>query len=164
MVELRFIAGRLLDGERELARVDIATQVEAGERTYGIVRTKPRGWHYAVSERVGERRVCNFDGLAVRRGGTLRSGSVTLQLRGRPLRSRSWRITTEATGTIEVSSRLARADPFKFALLLRSEDSLAQIPNAPLVLVLGCWVIVNWQNAPAGRAADPAPGWMGMGS
>lgn len=156
MIELRFGDGRLREGERELARVDIRARIEVAERSYAIVRTKPRGWHYAVKDRESGRHVCDFDGLLVRRGGTLRSGPVELQLRGRPLRPRDWRFTTEAGAQIEVSSRLARADPFKFALLLRSEDSIAQIPNAPLVLALGCWVIVNWENAPASSISDPA--------
>jgi hypothetical protein len=164
VVNLGFLGGRLLEGERELACVGLDASVTASERCYGIVRTKTRGWHYAVKDRESERHLCSFDGLAIRRGGTLRSGAVELQLRGRPLRPRSWRFTTEAGSRIEVGSRLARSDPFKFALLLRSEDSIAQIPDAPLVLARGCWVIVNWENAPAGFAADPAAGWMGIGS
>jgi len=164
VIELRFIGGRLLEGERELARVGVDAYITASEHPYGIVRTKTRGWHYAVKDRESERHVCRFDALAIRRGGTLRSGSVELALRGRPLRPRSWRFITEFGQRIEVSSRVARADPFKVALLLRSEDSIAQIPDAPLVLALGCWVIVNWENAPAGSAADPASGWMGIGS
>lgn len=164
MIELRFLGGRLLEGGRELAQVHTSARIDVGEHAYGIVRTKTRGWHYAVKDRESERLICSFDGLAIRRGGTLRSGAVELQLRGRPLRPRSWRFIGESGQRIEVSSRLARGDPFKFALLLRSGDSIAQIPNAPLVLVLGCWVIVNWENAPAGTAADFAPGWMGIGS
>jgi hypothetical protein len=164
VTELRFVGGRLLEGERELARVGLDAHVTASKRSYGIVRTKTRGWHYAVKDRESERHLCSFDGLAIRRGGTLRSGAVELALRGRPLRPRSWRFTTESGQRIEVSSRVARADPFTFVLLLRGEDSIAQIPNAPLALALGCWVIVNWENAPAGSAADVAPGWMGIGS
>jgi hypothetical protein len=164
VIELRFVGGRLLEGEHVLARVGLDAYITASEHPYGIVRTKTRGWHYAVKDRESECHVCSFDGLAIRRGGTLRSGAVELQLRGRPLRPRSWRFTTESGQRIEVSSRVSRGDPFKFALLLQSEDSIAQIPDAPLVFALGCWVIVNWENAPAGSAADPASGWMGIGS
>jgi hypothetical protein len=156
VIELRFIAGRLLEGERELARVSIDAHITASGHPYGIVRTKTRGWHYAVKDRESERHLCSFDGLAIRRGGTLRSGAVELALRGRPLRPRSWRFIAESGQRIEVSSRVSRGDPFKFALLLRSEDSIAQIPDTPLVLTLGCWVIVNWENAPAGSVSDPA--------
>jgi hypothetical protein len=156
VIELRFVGGRLLEGERELARVGLDASITASGYPYGIVRTKTHGWHYAVKDRESERHVCSFDGLAIRRGGTLRSGAVELQLRGRPLRPRSWCFITEAGRRIEVSSRVARADPFKFALLLRSEDSIAQIPDSPLMLALGCWVIVNWENAPAGSISDPA--------
>lgn len=164
MIKLSFVGGRLLEGERELARVGIDAHITASEHAYGIVRTKTRGWHYAVKDRESERLVCHFDGLPIRRGGTLRSDAVELRLRGRPLRPRSWRFITESGQRIEVSSRLSLGDRFKFALLLRSEDSIARIPAAPLVLALGCWVIVNWENAPAGFAGDPAPGFMGIGS
>jgi len=149
-------AGRLLDGERELARVGIDAHLTASERPYRIVRTKRSGWHYAVKDGETDQLVCGFDGLPIRRGGTLRSDRGDVAVRGRPLRPRSWRFTSEAGARIEVSSRLARSDPFKFALVLRSEDLLAQISSAPLVLVLGCWVIVNWENAPVGSASDPA--------
>ena len=156
VIELRFVGGRLLQGEHELARVGVDAYITASGHPYGIVRTKTRGWRYAVKDRETEGLVCHFDGLPIRRGGTLRSGAVELSLRGRPLRPRSWRFRTETGGRIEVGSRVSRGDPFKFALLLRSEDSIAQIPAAPLVLALGCWVIVNWENAPAGSISDPA--------
>jgi hypothetical protein len=156
MVELRFIGGRLVQGESELARVGIDGSIASVGRGYRVVRTKPRGWHYGVEDRSIEEVVCRYEPLLVRRGGCLRSDSVAVKLRGLPLRPRSWRFATEAGQRIEVSSRLSRSDPFKFALLLRCEDSLAQVPNAPITLALGCWLIVNWENAPAGSAIDPA--------
>jgi hypothetical protein len=66
------------------------------------------------------------------------------------------RFTTESGGRIDVSSQLARGDTFKFSLLLRSEDSVAKVPNTPIMLALGCWLIVNWENAPVGTAVDSA--------
>jgi hypothetical protein len=147
VVELRFTQGRLLQRDSELARVDPDASLTAGARELQIVRTRPHGWHYGVEDYAGEQLICRFDPLLVRRGGGLHSAQATVKLRGLPLRPRSWRFTTEAGRRIEVSST---------ALLLRSEDSIAQIPNAPIVLALGCWLIVNWENTPVASAADPA--------
>jgi hypothetical protein len=40
--------------------------------------------------------------------------------------------------------------------LLQGETELARVDNAPITLALGCWLIVNWENAPAG-SADGSP-------
>jgi hypothetical protein len=165
MIELRFIAGSLVQRERELARVGIDASIVADGRKYGIVRTKTRGWHYAVKDRETGRHVCDFDPLLVRRGGSLRSDGSTLQMRGRALRPRSWSFADQSGQRIEVSSRSSRGDPFRFVLLLRSENSLMQAPNTPVVLALalGCWLIVSWERAQIMPIPAPPTGPWGLG-
>ncbi len=156
VIEFHFTHGRLIHNDAELARIDGDARLTVGTRELQIVRTRPHGWHYGVEDHATEQLICRFDPLLVRRGGGLRSAQATVKLRGLPLRPRSWRFTTEAGRRIEVSSTLSPSEPLKFALRLRSEDSIAQIPNAPIVLALGCWLVVNWESTPAGSVADPA--------
>jgi hypothetical protein len=46
--ELVFSCGRLLQGQTELARVGIDASIAWQGRDYDVVRTKRRGWHYAI--------------------------------------------------------------------------------------------------------------------
>ncbi len=158
MLELAFASGRLLEGERELARIEPDASLTCGGREYGIYRTKKHGWHYAVKASEDDRLVCEFEPFRVLRGGRLRTGSAVLKLHGRPLRSKSWRFTSDAGARIEVASKLSPRERSKFRLTLRVEDSLAPIPEAPIVLAFGCWLALNWEDAPLGPAVGPYGG------
>jgi hypothetical protein len=149
MSELVFTGGRLLQGQTELARVDIDASIAWRGRDYDVVRTKRRGWHYAVQAREDQSIVCQFEPLRIRRGGRLRSASSVLELRGRLLRRSRWRLISPSGQRIDLSSSPDSGDPFKFRLLLRILNSTAPPPD-PLALVLACWLAVNWENAPSG--------------
>jgi hypothetical protein len=157
MSELVFSHGRLLQGQTELARVGIDASIAWHGRDYDVVRTKRRGWHYAIQARENQSIVCGFAPHRLRRGGRLRSASSVLELRGRPLRPTGWRLTSESGLRIDLSSKLDGSDPFKFRVLLLVEDGLALLPE-PLPLLLACWLAVNWENAPTGPAEGATAG------
>jgi hypothetical protein len=157
MTELTFSGGRLLQGQTELARVEVDASILWRGREYDIVRTKRRGWNYAVQAREDQSIACEFKPLRIRRGGRLRSASCMLQLRGRLVRRTRWRMTSEDGQRIDLISKLDRGDPFKFRLLVRAQDSIAPLPD-PIVLLLACWLAVNWENAPTGPAEGAAGG------
>jgi hypothetical protein len=160
MTTLVFAQGCLLDGTRELARTGVDGTLNAGGGKYEIARTESHGWHYAVRELAGERIVCEFEPLWVRRGGSLRSNSLAVRLRGRPFRPRAWRFTTEAGQSIETASKPVRSDVFKFQVRLSCEESLAQVPSSDHA---GFRVLVDSQLAgtPGGRL--PKRRWCGVG-
>jgi len=162
MIELTFVNGRLRQGETELARIGFDAHLVSNGREYRIVRTARHGWHYAVTEPGATRRVCEFAPFRIRRGGRLRSGSTTLLMRGRLFRRTGWRFTTDGGSRIEATSTHSWSDRFRFSTVLRAEDSIAAMPNAPIALALGCWLIAFWENSPA-LPADLAPGFPGPG-
>jgi hypothetical protein len=174
MVELTYVESKLLQGEAELARIEvelnsaITGRVIAAHREYAIVRPKRSGWHYRVVDPPSDTVVCNFHPYWMRRGGRLSSapgGSVVLSTR--PFRTRAWRFTTEdghridasvgpPRGAIELrsdpSGEVRRAtvvhtgDPP--VVTLRSEDLMSLLPDAVVTLAFGCWLIVQYESLP----------------
>jgi hypothetical protein len=73
MIELTFADGPLLEGETELARIEIDVRMFSGGREYRIVRTARHGWHYAVTQPGSPSHVCEFVPFRIRRGARLPS-------------------------------------------------------------------------------------------
>ncbi len=143
MVELTFAAGRLTEGGVELARIEPGPRIVAGDRVYEIVRTRERGRHYAVDAPDGER-VCEFHQLPLRRGGTLGSPGTAVELRGGQFRRTAWRFRMGDGPQLDARVSGPSQDPFGRVIELRGDDALARLDDAPIVLALGCWLIVGW--------------------
>ncbi len=150
MAELTFAAGRLTEGGVELARIEEpGPRIVAGDRVYEIVRTRERGRHYAVDAPDGER-VCEFHQLPLRRGGTLGSPGTAVELRGGQLRRTAWRFRMGDGPQLD-----ARVSAASQVVELRGDDALARLDDAPIVLALGCWLIVGWMGGASGGSIEP---------
>lgn len=160
MPELVFADGRLLEGESDLASFDAAASVFSRGREYGVYRTSKHGWHHAVKA-VDGGLLCAFEPFRIRRGGRLRSGSSVVRLAKHPLRWRSWRFSADSGQRVEVrvERRPQPARPLFASLRLRSSDSISAIPDASLLLLLGCWLVVNWERPLSATAPSSGVVW-----
>jgi hypothetical protein len=174
VVELVFADGRLVQGDAELARIEVefdAGAVDARLRTatreYVITRPKRYGWRYQVVDPADEQVVCAFRPFALRRGGNLCAGATSVSLSTRWLNSGAWRFITEDGHRVEASvgpprgvtefrddpsgerrrvTVLRSGDPP--VVTLRLEDSISVIPHAAVTLAFGCWLIVQYEGVP----------------
>lgn len=174
MVEFTYVEGRLLQGEAELARVELefdsaaTARLIAARREYAIERPKGHGWRYRVVDPASDTVVCDFHPYWLRRGGRLSSGpGGSVVLSTRPFRTRAWRFRTEDGHRIHASvgrprgAIEPRSDPSgglrrvtvvrggdPAVVTLRSGELTSVLPNLAVALAFGCWLIVQYESLP----------------
>lgn len=164
---LRFGAdGRLSQGETILASVDWAddgsfARIVVRDSEYDIVRKQHTGWHFVVVALTDGGAVCEFMPHQLHRGGRLKSDGTTVQLCGHPLHEDKWSFTGEGGLRIEARAKPLsdgiRASSSRVEVDLEVEESLGVLPNAPLMLAFGCWLIVQWDTFPVLVAGGGGP-------
>jgi len=147
--------GRLLDGERELVGFD-ASQGPFGSLTltstgsqYEIARQKQHGWHMTLQDRGTGQQAFEFVPHPIGRGGHLRSGDETVELKGRPLGPSHWSFESADGAQIDATAhRDEESGPWPFGkleVMLEGGEMVGAPAIAPLTLAFGCWLIVQWE-------------------
>jgi hypothetical protein len=143
---------RLLDGERELVRLDSTVgpfgRLISPQGEYDIARRKRRGWHMELNDARSNEQTCEFRPRLLRRGGRLIGAEGTVKLAGRPVGPSHWvfaaqgariEATTHAVLTAEHQST------GRLEVSLQGSDWVGAPPVSPITLAFGCWLIVQWE-------------------
>lgn len=174
--------GRLSQDGIVLASVDWVddgsfARIVVGDRKYDIVRKRRTGWHFSVVPLAGGDAVCEFLPHQLHRGGRLKSGSNTLQLHGHPLHKDRWWFEGDGGSRIEAVAAVpldgrtpdeveaagrarVRGASERLEIDLEVQESLGVLHDAPLLLALGCWLIVQWDTFPM-QVAGGGGGFVG---
>lgn len=144
--------GRLLDGERELVRLQAEGSFgvlsdSSGE--YELIRRRRSGWHMELTDRRTGQRAGEFIPHRIGRGGRLRSADGQIRLRGRLLRPNHWRFRAADGARVNARAHAVRmpgrGGVRRLEVRLDTEEWLGTPPIAPLMLAFGCWLIVRWE-------------------
>jgi hypothetical protein len=160
--------GVLREGERELGRIETGTdpyaRVTVGERSYDVLRRGRAGWRFSLLDASDTRVVCEFHQARLRRGGTLSGETIEMRLRSKLLGSRAWTISIPDGRSLAVKCTVGGLESrgeggrrvvtlgsgIPPALTLASEDWSLSTHDLLPTLVLGCWLIVQWEILPSG--------------
>jgi hypothetical protein len=137
--------------------------VLVGNARYDIIRRTHSGWHFVVVRPSSHDAVCEFLPFRIRSGGCLRWGNVDIQLRRRPLGSWQWyfrsaddrRTLADARATPE-DRRLGRRG---IEVRPRTEQPFDLASSALLVLVFGCWLVMQLEAIPIRASGGPPLLW-----
>jgi hypothetical protein len=140
-----------------------AACVLVGDARYDIIRGTGSGWHFVVARRSSSDAVCEFLPFRIRSGGRLRWGNVDIQLRRRPLGSWQWyfrladdrRVLADARATPE-DRRLGRGG---IEVRQRTEQPFDLASSALVVLVFGCWLVMQLEATPIRASGGPPLLW-----
>ena len=143
--------GRLLDGERELVRLQAegafgVLSDASGE--YELTRPGSGGWHMELTDRRTGQRACEFVPRLIGRGGRLRSADGQTSLRGRLLGPSHWRFSSANGTRVDATANAVRTPARGLRQLevrLDMGEWVGTLPIAPLTLAFGCWLIVRWE-------------------
>jgi hypothetical protein len=168
--ELTFAAdGRLWSGSTMLANVTTGkpgtfARVMVGEAEYDLVRRARSGWHCAIVRSSDENAVCDFLPFRIKSGGRLRWGNVEIQLRRRPLASWQWYFMKMDGRCVLADAKAEREDTRlrgrSIKIRQRGEQAFDMRSSALVVLVFGCWLVVQWEAVPM-RASNVPPVFLG---
>jgi hypothetical protein len=157
--------GRLRRGDEVVASVDDGNpgtfaRVTVSHVEYDIVRTKRFGWHLALVRASSGSPVCQYVPSRIRRGGRLYSGDAITRLRARWLGGRQWYFLSQDGHRISAQARTGRQrtrgeSPGMEVHLYEGHGSTDMTLHDLLVLVLGCWLIVQWEAAPTQPVSNP---------
>jgi hypothetical protein len=172
------VDGSLRDGEKEIASVREAdgpefARVSVGNGKGEIVRRRRHGWRYQLVDARGERVICDFRPLLLRRGGTLSTPGQAMELRVHLLRSRGWSMSLAGQPDIRAIARPGRigddgvkgwrritVSGIPRELVLTAEEMISLHEETRWMLAFGCWLVLQWE----GTAMSGAAGTIFLGS